>query len=284
MSLQPFKAIRDFIQYQRDKRNVILTYEHHFGRKFHWNHPTRYTEKLNKFKISQEAESLWRYVDKYEVRKYYEKVIGPEYLIPMIGIYNSVDEIPFDTLPKKFVLKATHGSGWNIICRDKSKLDWEDAKKKLNLWLTQNYYKQFGWERQYKKITPRIICEEYLDLEQSDMIELKFFCFNGKPEYLQGIKDRLGDTRRQYYSLNWKKLPFRSQEHASPINGFPRPKNLELMVELVTKLAKPFRHVRVDFYYVGGKIFVGELTFSGVSGIINFVPDSYDEKIGAMYV
>lgn len=279
-SFQPLKTLADFIQYQRDKRHVIQTYERHFSRKLNWNHPTRRTEKINIFKISQEAEDLWPYVDKYEARKYIEKIVGAQYLIPIYGIYENVDDIPFGNLPKKFVLKTTHGSGWNIICRDKDKLDWDDAKKKLQLWMSQNYYELFGWERQYKKIVPRILCEHYVDLERPDMIECKVFCFNGKPRFINAIKDRLYKKKTANYSIEWKKLPFRVVEDNIPLT-YPKPKNLDVILELATKLSAPFRYVRVDFYNIGGKLYVGELTFSSGGGMSKLIPDKYDEIIGS---
>ncbi|HSW89574.1 MAG TPA: ATP-grasp fold amidoligase family protein [Patescibacteria group bacterium] len=268
--------------YLRDKREVTKTYKAVYGRPINWRHPIRYTEKLAIFKISQEAEKLWSYVDKIEVRKFVSQQIGNEYLTKLYGTYNSPEEIDFDKLPNSFVLKTTHGSGWNIIVPDKSKLDFADAKKKLAHWMTLNYYDSFGRERQYKLIKPRILCEEYLETKDKDLYDFKFYCFHGVPKSINVIRDRSGRVKKSMYEIPWKKSEMKAWDAQEEID-MEAPKNLGRMLKIAKKLSTPFEQVRVDLYELKGRIIFGELTFSSGGGMSPFDPDRFDEIYGAWW-
>src|SRR5260221_13876884 len=167
--MQLLNQIQDAIEYAKNRRFVNRLYRSRFGRPINWKHPTRFTEKLQIFKISKQAERMWKYVDKLEVRSYVEKQIGEQYLTKLYGVYDAPSEIDFASLPKSFALKTTHGSGWNILCPDKSRLSIKTAKNKLAFWLTQNYYTSYGRERQYKLAPPKILCEEYLETKDKSL-------------------------------------------------------------------------------------------------------------------
>ncbi len=272
----------DFIDYHRDKRLVQRVYKERFGRPINWSHPTRFTEKIQIFKISKAAENSWEYVDKLEVRSYVEQQIGAEYLTKLLGVYNHPDEIDFDVLPKAFVLKTTHGSGWNIICPDKSQLDIPETKAKLASWLSQNYYRSYGRERQYKLAIPKIICEEYLDTPEKGLYDFKFYCFHGEPRIINVIQDRIGTTKKAFYELPWKKSELQPWESQGDLN-LSQPKDLDKMLDISRKLSEPFEQVRVDLYNVDGKILFGELTLTCSGGLKFYNPDKYDKLLGSYW-
>lgn len=265
---------------------AVKLYEQRFGIKLNWRNPARFSEKLLLFKISTAAEKVTQYADKYEVREYVERTVGKKYLIPLLGVFNSVKEIDPILLPSAFVLKATHGSDWNIICPDKSQLDWEAAKLKLERWLQINFYSAFFAERQYRTMQPRIICEQYMPSEKG-LTDYKIHCFRGKPEFIRVMSDRFTNMKKGTYDLNWNREPVKylkgREEGPYPDAVIPRPENLEEMLEVATKLAQPFPYVRVDLYNIDGRVYFGELTFTPNAGLDIYEPDSYDFKYGALF-
>ena len=277
----PFSIISENKQYQKDKEFVDNHYFSIFGKKVDWENPKTFNEKIQVFKISKESEKLWPYVDKVEVRKYVEKTIGAKYLIPIIGIYNNADEINFDELPNKFVLKANHGSGWNIICKDKITLNWEKTKQTLNSWLVQNFYNRYR-ERQYKLIKPRIIVEKFIGRTNVDLIDYKFFCFKGKPLYIEADTDRSMAHKRNFYNLSWKKIPLTIGYPNNP-QKIKKPKMLSKMINTSKILSKNFRHVRVDLYSIEKKIYFSELTFTPDNGTKKFIPEKYNLIFGKYF-
>ena len=163
-----------------DKLYLKLKYRLIMGKKLDLINPKTYNEKLQWLKLYDRNPLYSNLVDKYEVRKYIEEKIGEEYLIPLIGVYNSFEEINFEELPEKFVLKCTHDSGSVVVCPNKKILNINETKLNINKALKRNFYYQ-GREWPYKNVTPRIVCEKMLD---SRIIDYKIFCFNGKPEFL----------------------------------------------------------------------------------------------------
>lgn len=273
---------RESISYLRELRYVIAVYKYIFGRRMNPIHPRRYTEKLHVFKISKVAESLAPYVDKYAVRPYVAQVIGEEHLIPLLGVYETVEEVDLADLPSEFMLKATHGSGWNIFCPDKKKLDWPEAMEKLHGWLGTNFYELYH-ERQYKNIPPRLIAEKMLHEHEDGLTEYKIHCYAGKAQTIRAQAGRLGKIRKSFYDLDWNQLPF-NYLHKPPTPPAPvgKPERLNEMILLAEKLAAPFPYVRVDLYNIKGKIYFSELTFSPNNGQDVFDPDFYDLKYGKM--
>ncbi len=235
--------------------------------------------------MSSEAEKISWLADKYEVRSYVKKTIGNKYLIPLLNIYSSEHEIDLEKLPKSFVLKCTHGSNWNIICKDKSKLDWPIEKIKLHEWLNSNFYFNFA-ERQYRNIKARIVCEKFLG-DSNGLIDYKFHCFAGKAEFIRIMVGRQDNMKRSSYDLDWNLITSFKYLNDKNLNSYPeailpKPKNLKKMIEIAEKLSKPFSYVRVDLYNVKGQIFFGELTFTPNAGLDIHSPDTFDEKFGSM--
>jgi len=273
---------QESIRYLFDVKYVNAVYKYVFHRRLNWLHPKRYTDKIHVFKISAVTEKLSRYVDKFAVREHVSSTLGDEYLIPLYGVFNTVEEMDFEKLPKSFVLKATHGSGWNIICPDKDKLDWSQVKEKLDGWLKTNFYDHTR-ERQYKSIVPRIVCEKLLFENEDGLTEYKIHCFGGKPFCIRVQAGRLKRIRKSFYDLEWNQMDL-NYLHTPPTPPAPvdKPKHLKKMLELAEKLAKPFPYVRVDLYNIAGKIYFSELTFTPNNGQDRFDPDFYDEVFGSM--
>lgn len=219
-------------------------------------------------------------VDKYEVRKFIEKTIGKEYLIPIIGVWDNIDDIDFHKLPNQFVLKCTHDSGGLVICLDKDSLNIEKTKKELIKSLNNNYYwGQREWI--YKNIKPRIIAERYMvDESKKELKDYKFFCFDGEVKAMFVATDRGIDTRFDFFDLKFNHLPF-IQHYPNANKTINKPKGFERMIELSKVLSKGIPHVRVDFYDISGKIYFGEMTFFHFSGWEKFEPSNYDEIFGS---
>ena len=245
--------------------------------------PQTFNEKIQWLKLYDRKPIYTTMVDKYEAKKYVANIIGDEYLIPTLGIYNNADEIDFDALPNQFVLKCTHDSGGIVICRDKSLLNRGDARKVLNMYLHRRYYWR-NREWPYKDVKPRIIAEEYMEDERyHELRDYKFFCFDGEVKALFVASDRQKngeETKFDFFDADYNFLNI--------INGHPnsgvtpeKPQNFDVMKQLASKLSKDIPHVRVDFYEVNSKVYFGELTFSHWSGLVKFEPNEWDLKFGS---
>lgn len=252
-----------------------------FGRKISKENPQTFNEKLQWLKLYWRDPKAEICADKYLVREYVgEKGLG-HLLNDLIGVYDNVDEIDLDQLPEQFVLKCTHGSGCNIICKDKNLLNWDDAKEKLSSWMKINYY----WpsrEWVYKNHEPKIICERYLDDEKvGELIDYKFFCFNGEPEYIMTGTDRFSKDglKVDFFDVHFNHLDF-TRDHPMKGDNIEKPKNFDKMLEYSKVLSKDFPFVRVDFYEANGKLFLGELTFFPGGGFEKFQPEEYDYSFG----
>ena len=256
-------------------------YEYYTGKKLNLENPVEFNEKIQWLKIYYHPPLLNKLVDKYEVREYVKQKIGDQYLNDLLNIYTGVNQVNFAELPSQFVLKATHGYNFNIVVRDKKKLNVSKAKLTMRKWLNRNQYYRGGLEWAYKNVPKRIIAEKYLaEIDNGEASDYKFFCFNGKPEYLLAV----GGTKPRYskhYDLNWKPLEFHRAKRKT-CNPIPKPKNFEQMKELAGKLAGNFPFVRVDLYNLQGRILFGELTFYPADGRIPYTPDKYNRIIGDM--
>jgi hypothetical protein len=242
--------------------------------------PTKFTEKIQWLKLYERKPFYSQLADKYLVRKYVKNFVGDKFLIPLIGVYENVDDIEFNNLPNKFVLKCTHGSGWNIVCSNKSKLNLKMARNKLSEWLKTNYYHRTG-EWIYKDIKPRIICEQFLSDELGEgLTDYKFFCFGGTPRFIRVSYDRFVKQAVNFYNLNWDKESFSANLYNYQTIDIPKPDNLNEMINIAKRLAYGFKFVRVDLYSVKKRIYFGEMTFYPGNGFIKFSPKEYDLKIG----
>lgn len=265
-----------------DKYAINSAFKERFGYNIDWREPKTFSEKLQWLKIHDRRPIYTKMVDKYEVKSYVSEIIGTEYIIKTYGIYNSFDEIDFDSLPNKFVLKCTHDSGSIVICKDKSCFNYANARKILENGLKKNFYKQ-SREWPYKNVKPRILAEEYMqDKNNISLTDYKFYCFNGKPKFLYvsyGLADH-DSANISYLTLDWQKAPFSRPDYKEFPELPPKPQNYDLMIKLATKLSKDITFLRVDFYEINNMIYFSELTFFPGGGYTPFEPHEWDEKCG----
>jgi hypothetical protein len=247
----------------------------------HLKNPKTYSAKIQWLKLYGALDRYAPYVDKHEVRGYVAKTIGPEYLVPMIGVWRDFDDIPFSEVPDRFVLKATHGQGYNFICRDKSALEVPALRLTAMSWMSENFYRRER-EPQYRDILPQLIVESYLEDDSGALRDYKFPCFNGVPYLVQVLGDRARGTTENFYDLDWNQLQVQESGFPNSLKAIPKPAALHEMIGLAAKLSSRFPFVRVDFYYVDGRIYFGELTFTPASGIISYRPRSFDREVGRM--
>lgn len=266
--------------YYNDIDFIKNKFKKKLNREVNLEDPQTFNEKIQWLKLNWYDKLAIKCSDKYEVRDYVRKKIGDKYLNKLYGVYDNLDELEIDSLPDKFVLKATHGSGYNIICHNKNNLNWEKAYKKMDIWMSTNYY----WHTRewvYKDIKPRIISEKFIEADDAPPLkDYKFFCFNGEPKLVFVCKNRGINTTFDFYDMDWNYLNIKNHY---PNSGVPikKPKKFEKMKELAGELASEFPHVRVDFYYENNKIIFGELTFFHFSGFEPFEPEGIDKKIGS---
>lgn len=273
--------IKKLLKLLPDNIFLQIKYRYKFNKKLDLKKPQTFNEKLQWLKLYDRNPEYTKMVDKYEAKKYVANIIGEEYIIPTLGVYDKFEDINFATLPNQFVIKCTHDSGGLIICKDKTKLNIKEARKKINKSLKRNYF-YTGREWPYKNVKPRIIAEQYMvDESGTELKDYKFFCFNGEPKLLFVAKDRPYATKFNYYDMDFKKLPFK--QHYKNFNDYiEKPKGFEKMIELSRKLSKDIPHVRVDFYDINGKVYFGELTFYHFSGFEKFEPEEWDRILGDM--
>ncbi len=252
------------------------------GYKLDLNNPQTYNAKLQWLKLYDRKKEYTTMVDKVEAKKYVSDIIGEEYIIPTLGVYDNVEDIDFDKLPQQFVLKCTHDSGGIVVCRDKTKLIINNAKKKLRKGIGHSYYYQ-NREWPYLNVMPRIIAEQYMeDKETGDLRDYKFFCFNGEVKALFIASDRFTageETKFDFFDADFNHLPF-TNGHPNANTLPKKPIQFELMKELAAKLSKNIPQVRIDFYEVNGKVYFGEITFFHWSGMKSFEPIEWDYTFG----
>ncbi len=245
------------------------------------NNPTTFNEKLQWLKLYDRNPLYTKLVDKYAVKDYVANIVGEEYIIPTLAVWDTVDEIDLSSLPNQFVLKTTHDSGGVCICKNKETFDWGKAKEKLDKSLHFDYYK-LAAEWPYKNVPRRIIAEKYLeDSSFHELRDYKFFCFDGECKALFIATDRQ-NREEPYFSFFDRDFNYLgiTQGHPQPPVLPEKPQNYDLMIELAEKLSKGFPQVRVDFYEVNGKVYFGELTFFHHSGIVPFEPQEWDYTFG----
>lgn len=265
-----------------DEFYIKLQFKNFVGKELDLNNPSSFNEKMQWLKLYDRNPLYTNLVDKYEVRKYISEKIGEEHLIPLLGVYDSFEEIDFDQLPNQFVLKPTHTSGDIFICKDKSKINYGHLRKKVNKWLKRKYYYEHR-EWPYKNIKPRIICEKFMvDESGSELKDYKIFCFNGEPKCLFVALERHSESgmKMDFYDMDWNLLPF-EREYPRSGKKIPKPKSFDQMVEFAKLLSKDLPFVRVDFYDVNGHLYFGELTFYPGSGLEKFSPEKYDYLLGS---
>lgn len=260
----------------------VLKFEYRIkvGKKLNLRHPTTFNEKLQWLKLHNHQPQYTEMVDKIAVRKIIADKIGEEYLVPLLGVWESYDAIDFDSLPSQFVLKCAHDSGSVHIVRDKSKMDHDTLRKFYTFRLSRSPYVTTR-EWPYKNAGRNIIAEEMLKDNKNDIINVyKIFNFNGEPRVFQVImNDKQKNETVDYYNLEWNRLEI-MQTYPNSETGVSKPEKLNEMITLAKKLSAGIPFVRVDFYEVGGRLYFSEYTFFTDSGYSRFQPEKWDHIMG----
>lgn len=260
-----------------------ILYKKSFHRQLNLKDPKYFNEKLMWIKLKKYAGNplVRQCADKYAVREYIEKCGLKHIINDLLGVWDRPEDIEWDQLPDRFVMKCNHGAGYNLVCKDKTAFDIEAAKKKLKKWLKEEYWTEYA-EVQYRGIEKKIICEKYLEGKNDALpVDYKIYCFNGKPLYIGNFIERNMEEKfilRGYFDLDWNPSPVFRYE--MDLNKFPRPECLEEMLSYAEILSKPFPFVRVDFYEVNGKVYFGELTFTPTGCLGNYYSDEAYLQLG----
>ena len=263
-----------------DKRALKAKFYYLFSKKLDLRHPKTFNEKIQWLKLYDRRPEYVRMVDKYEVKRYIAEKVGEEYVVPTLGVWDRVEDIDFDALPDQFVLKCTHDSASVKICKDKSDFDFEEAKQSLSEHLGQSMFIH-GREWVYKKIKPSIIAEPYLvDESGVELKDYKIFCFNGRADYVEVDFNRFVKHKLNTYDFDWKPLGFCDASKNDYDANIPKPSRLEDMRRIAEELSKDIPFLRVDFYSIYDRIYIGELTFYPGSGFIFFDPLEMNLELG----
>lgn len=252
-----------------DDLYVSLKYWSILGRWPDLDNPQYLSEKIQWLKLNYHNDLLPVLVDKYAVREYIKEEIGEKYLIPIYGVWDKVEDIDWNRLPKKFVLKCTHGSHTNIICTDKSKLNIQRACKQLNAWLKDNETYYYGREWPYKKVVPRIICEQYIESSSpGGIVDYKFMCFHGCIDHVMLCNNRqTGNVSFDHFDENWNFLRYQYVDDDKPEDyTIEKPAGMSEMWKIAEVLSQKLPFVRVDLYFENNQVYFGELTFFPQSG------------------
>lgn len=269
-----------------DELYLRVKFRQMMGKKLDLKNPQTFSEKLQWLKLYNRRPEYTTMVDKYAVKDYVAKIIGEEYIIPTLGVWDRPEDIDWDSLPNQFVLKCTHDSGGLVICRDKSKLDKEAAIIKLRKTLKQNYFRKWR-EWPYKNVPRRIIAEEYIEPapDLKDLRDYKFFCFDGEVKFFKIDFDRQTNHRANYFNKEGDLLQF--GEASFPPDAEKKletPSNLQEMIAIAEKLAKGNPFARIDLYDIKGRNYFGEITLYPASGLGRYTPENYDEILGQLLI
>lgn len=270
------------LKFLPQKTYVKYYYEYYTGKKLDYDNPVEFNQKISWYKVFYHPSILNQLVDKYAVREYVKEKIGGQYLNECYGVFDKPSDIDFDALPESFVLKGVHGYGFNLIVPKKSELNVTKAKFKLLKWYNKNQYYRGGMEWAYKDIKPRFILEKYLsEFDKGSITDYKFYCFDGKPKFVEVHLDRNQNHQSAFYDLEFNKLPFRDVPEKMWIkHKVEAPSNFEEMKEVAETLADKFPFVRVDMYSINGQIIFGEMTFYPADARDDFYPEEYNKIIG----
>ena len=274
------------LNHMSDEMYLKKKYKLFMGKELNLNHPRTLNEKLQWLKLYDRRAEYTMMVDKYRVRRYIAEKLGEEYLIPLIAVWQNPDEIDFKALPKQFVLKCNHNSGKGLcICRNKDELDVEAVRAALHKGINENYYLH-GREWPYKDVPRKTICEKFMENKgkRQGLMDYKFYCFHGKPEYLYVSEnlEKHTDARISFLNLDWSFADF-GRSDFKPLKILPpKPVNFSKMLLFAEKLSNGIPFLRVDFYEVEQKLYFGELTFFPCSGFMPFKPEEADQRTGEM--
>lgn len=265
-----------------DERFLRIKYRCNLKKELCIASPESFNEKLQWLKLYDRKPEYTVMVDKYRVREFIADTIGAEYLIPLIGVWNSPEEIDFEALPDQFAMKCNHNSGLGMcICTDKSKLDIKKVKRELRRGLKQDYYLT-GREWPYKDVPRKIIAEQFMKSDAGGLTDYKIHCFNGEPKVILVCKDRFTENglTEDFFSPQWEHLDIRRPKHPNASQPIPKPEVLSQMLSLSQTLSQGIPFLRVDFYIIAHRIYFSELTFFPASGFERFVPEEWDQILG----
>lgn len=273
---------RGFLNWINDATYLRIAYFLTMGKKLNLDNPVTYNEKLQWLKLYNRHKEYTDMVDKYKVYDYVKENVGEEYLIPLLGVWDKPEEIPWEQLPQQFVLKCTHDSGGIVIIKDRDSVDREKICKKLHKVLKTNYfYGDREWP--YKDVKPRIIAQTYMTDESNvELKDYKFFCFSGKPIYMfvaKGRQEGAENVKFNFYDMDFNKLPLKNG-HENFDAPMEKPLAWEEMKKVAGRLSAGIPHVRVDLYDINGRVYFGEMTFFHWSGMVPFEPEEWDRKFG----
>lgn len=253
-----------------------LKFRKNLGRWPDMRNPKTFNEKLCYLKLHRREPVMSVMVDKHEAKQYVSQRIGEQYIIPTLGLWDNEEDIDFEGLPDKFVIKGTHDSGGVVVCRDKAKLNIHEVREKMRRSLKRDFY-AITREWPYKNVQHRIIAESYIQQSDGGLTDYKFFCFDGYVDCVMVCLDRhLGDTKFYFFDKDWNFLRLNKRGQAAP-EGFtlPRPEGIDEMFRIASELSKGHPFLRVDLYNVDGKIYFGELTFFPDGGVDpNLLPET----------
>lgn len=265
-----------------DSVYLKIRFKRKMGYRLNLKNPKSFSEKLQWQKLYDRRPEYTMMVDKVKVKEFVASKIGEQYVIPTLGVWEYPDQIDFDALPERFVLKVNHNSGTGMyICKDKNKMNVEKVRAELRKGLKENYYKK-NREWPYKDVPRRAFAEAYMEDEFGELRDYKFFCFDGEVKALFIASDRSkGEhaVKFDYFDADFNHLPF---TNGHPNAGVPpkKPKSFEEMKRLAAVLSKGIPQVRIDFYDVNGKPYFGEMTFFHWSGMMPYDPIEWDYKFG----
>ena len=271
-----------FFKWLPDKMYLELLYFFKLGKKLDLKDPKTFTAKLQWLKLYNRHPEYTKMVDKYEVKNYVSEILGKDYIIPTLGVWDNFSDINFDKLPSKFVLKTTHGGGsvGIVICKDKALLDMDNARKNIEESFKLDIYRLFR-EWPYKNVPKRIIAEQYMEDDSGELRDYKFYCFDGEPKVMLLASNRFSNHNFNYFDMHFNKLPISSRDGKASDEDIKKPENFEEMIEISRKLSKDFPHVRVDLYSCNHRVYFGELTFFDGSGYDDMESEEWDLIFGS---
>lgn len=271
--------LKRFARFIPDRMYLSAMYYVLLGRRLHLDNPRTFTEKLQWLKLYYHRPECTVMVDKHLAKRWVADRIGERYVIPSLGVWDRAEEIDFDALPNRFVLKCTHDNGSVVVCKDKSSFDIRAAQVKLNQCLQRDFYAQTK-EWPYKHVPHRIIAEAYLDAGEEDLMDYKFLCFNGVPKAMYVAANRSTSKTFNYYDMDFQPMPIKSRVGAASKECLDRPASFDEMKRIAAELSAGFPHVRVDLYCVRDSIWWGEMTFFDSSGYDDMCSLSWDQTFG----
>jgi len=278
-----FGAYRGLFDWLRDETYLKLLYKARLNKTLNLKNPSSFNEKLQWLKLNYRKEELSTLVDKIAAKEYVSKILGEEFIIPTIGVWNHPDEIDFDALPNQFVLKCNHNSGLGMyICKDKRKMNVEQVKEELSRGLKEDYYST-SREWPYKNVKRQILAEQYMVSEEDGLTDYKVHNFNGEPGFVLVCKDRFKSSglTEDFFTPDWTHMNVKRPGNQWASRPIEKPDELEEMLEISRILAKDMPFIRTDFYIINHKLYFSEFTFFPASGFEKFEPEHWDQEFGS---